>query len=222
MTHESRLPLPHAPNSVALRLLRLAEDQSVRVLTLSACYGGLLTHYHKKRSCYCSGEDCPAYLHAINPTWKGYFSGLAWDQGAGKWIPWVVEMTEWCELDLRDRYARGQVWEFSRKDKEGKGKKPLTARLVESRDSRELPTAFDYRPVLLHVYHQQKISLETPNPMPARAVVEIPELAAPFKEIGKMPAEKRMDHSEWERLRREAEVAKPIGQRFLNGENGAH
>lgn len=211
MANESRFGRPVAPSSFALRVLRIAEEQSVKVLTLSDCYGGISTHYQggKKgtgRSIYCKPGECPTTIHNIPPTWKGYFAGLVWDAAVSKWAPWCVELTEWAELDMRGRYQRGQVWMMERKPRPDRQQQPLTCRLVEERDPHDVPPAFDYRPVLLHVYHITKICCDVPNPMPPRVMVEFHELAAPLSDIGQVPLDKPMDLEAFRRLRREHEA----------------
>jgi hypothetical protein len=138
-----------------------------------------MTHWRGKSS-YCVGDaeckECRAGREAI---WKGYFAGEAWDARRGWWLPVVMELTEACELDLRYRFCRGQVWLFERSQQTTKKRTPVTARLVEELPLDTLPPAFDVHAVLRTLYHANHIALTTANPLPDRVMIEPTAGAAP-------------------------------------------
>jgi hypothetical protein len=117
-------------------------------------------------------------LHKVAPQWKGYLSVETWHAAKRLWLPTVLEVTEHCELDLRDHYQRGQVWEVSRAKEVTKKKQPVRATLLEQCDEKTFPQPHDLLPVLRTIYHHLQISLEHENPMPGRVMVE-PSTGAP-------------------------------------------
>lgn len=162
-----------------LRVFRVEEGTTVHARTLSDGYSGLITHYYKKRSLICRGDDCDSMIHKTERVWKGYAAVELWNAATKLWNPWVLEITESLELDLRGKWKRGQVWEFYR-DTPTKGKAmPITGKLLEERDPATMPPAFEFRPVLLHLYHVHAIHLGALNPMPPRVLVQASEGDAP-------------------------------------------
>lgn len=164
-------PPPRAPMR-ALRVLSIAPATTYHVMFLADEYGGCFTHY-KKKSHYCKGTDCPAWLHNCgDTTWKGYAPVVVWNSARNVWMPWVLEMTESLELDLRGILRRGQIWEIWR-DPLGKKSTPVEGKLLEEdRDASRIPKAFDIVPVLRGLYHLTQIDLTSRNPMPPRTLVE--------------------------------------------------
>ena len=147
---------------------RVRPATSWRVMTLSVHYGGMMTHFVRGRSRYCRGSECKPELHKTESFWRGYFAALLWEHETRQWRPVVQEVSEALELDLRPAYKRGQVWLLSRaKDERGR-RAPTTGKLDGRVDPVQIPDEFDVRPVLLHLYHEQAISLGVGNPMPAR------------------------------------------------------
>jgi hypothetical protein len=170
----------HDTNTVhAIQVFRIAEGQTVHLRTLSDSYGGCFTHYYHKRSQYCPGENCPSPVHKIDRIWKGYAAVEIYVASRKKWMPWVLEISEHLELDFRDRYARGQVWEIFRDLPQDGKKQPVTGKLQETRDPATFPAAFDVRPVLLHLYHVFSVDLNIKNPMPPRLIVRESDGEAP-------------------------------------------
>ena len=53
-----------------------------------------------------------------------------------------------------------------------KKREPVTGLLVETLDAATLPPAIDVRPVLLTIYHVQRVSLDVRNPLPPRIMVQ--------------------------------------------------
>ena len=172
MPHDQKARGPSTTTVSRLAVLRIDPGQKVHVRSLSDGYGGLLTHF-RGRSIYCEGEaDCRLCRTHPDTCWKGYFAGEAWDTRRGWWLPVVMELTESCELDLRYRFSRGQVWLFSRAAQTGKKKTPVSAALIEELDPESLPASFEVYAVLRTLYHVRNISLTTPNPLPDRVMVE--------------------------------------------------
>jgi hypothetical protein len=94
-----------------------------------------------------------------------------WNAAKNVWTPWVLEMTESLEVDLRSIVRRGQVWEIWRNPL-GKKSTPVEAKLLEEdRDPKRIPPVFDIVPVLRGLYHLTQIDLTHKNPMPPRTLV---------------------------------------------------
>lgn len=173
-------PVAIAPGSFRLVVFRIAEGSSWHVRTLSDAYGGLLTHWKAGRSMMCEGKDCRLCRADGNTIWKGYFAAEIWDGKNRWWSPTIVELTEACELDLRHRFQRGQVWLFRREKSATKKKTPIMASLVKESVQEELPAAFDLHAVLRTVYHVPSIDLTHKNPMPDRVMVSPSRGAGPL------------------------------------------
>lgn len=154
-----------------LRVFRVEEGTSVHARILSEKYSGLFTHYCKGRSHYCKGAQCEPLLHKMDRVWKGYASVELWNAGMKKWTPVVLEISEALELDLRGLWARGQVWEFYRDRPAKKKPAPTMGKLLEEREPATMPPPFDFKAVLLHLYHVEQVNLGCMNPMPPRVVV---------------------------------------------------
>jgi hypothetical protein len=168
-----REPRPQSPLAAmrALRTLSVASGATYHVMFLADTYGGCFTHY-KKKSHYCKGNECPAWLHNCgDTTWKGYAPVVVWNAAKNVWMPWVLEMTESLEVDLRGIVRRGQVWEIWRNPL-GKKSTPVECKLLEDdRDAKRIPPVFDIVPVLRGLYHLTQIDLSQKNPMPPRTLV---------------------------------------------------
>jgi hypothetical protein len=155
-----------------LQVFRVGEGITAKIRTLSLSYGGLMTHWRGGRSVYCDPSDCKICKVDANRTWKGYFAGEVYDPAKKWWMPFVVELTEASELDLRHRFERGQTWTFSRAKQQSKKRTPVRATLLEFVNPESLPNAFDFLPVLRTMYHSPAVELSTENPVPDRIFVE--------------------------------------------------
>jgi hypothetical protein len=171
MRSHSRIPHESRPDAIRVEVTRIKSEMTLTVRTLSYALKGLFTHFKGQRSHYCAEGDCDRGLHAINRQWKGYVAAEIWFQSSARWVPTVLEVTEHCELDMRDLYARGQVWELSRAKESTKKKMPVIARLLEQREEKTFPAPFDIMPVLRTLYHRLDIELSQENPMPGRVVL---------------------------------------------------
>lgn len=158
-------------NVVALRVFRVEPGQNVFIRVLSESYCGLLTHFSKGRSVYCKGSECPATVHNVDPTWKGYAAVEIHRPGTQVWVPWVLEITEHLELDMRGIFARGQVWELWAEKQTDKRRPPVQGKLAERRDPLRFPAAFDIVPVIQCLYHNTRLDLQKKNPLPPRVIV---------------------------------------------------
>jgi hypothetical protein len=162
-----------------LRVYRVQAGTTVMLRTLANSYKGLFLHFHNKRSHLCRGEQCPREIHQVPPTWKGYTPVELFEPSKAKWLPAVLEVTEHLDLDFRHLFKRGQIWEIFR-DSVGKRKgTPVCGKLLEERDGKTFPAAFDVVKVLLTMYHVQQIRLDQDNPMPDRSLVTYSEGDAP-------------------------------------------
>lgn len=160
-----------------VRIFRVPAGTFAEVLTLSPHYGGCFVHWvkgergKKGHSAYCRPEDCPPDRHRRERAWKGYAPCLL-SRPADKLLePIVLEITSSCELDFRGRWARGQWWKLEHKPESKTKNEPIAATLIGALAPANVPPAFDFRNVLLHVFHEETISLGIANPMPPRVVV---------------------------------------------------
>ena len=163
---------PVQPVKRTLRVLDWKEVQVHTIMLLANEYGGEFTHFRRSTQ-LCRGADCPAALHNIGePTWKGYTPILAKDYGVKRWIPFVLEMTENLERDMRYIFARGQLWEIWRDKDKGKTGQVCGKLIEDAGDVSRLPEPFDVIPVVRAMYHSSLITLKHKNPMPDRVIVE--------------------------------------------------
>lgn len=158
--------------AVALRLLRVAKETTVRVRSLSEVIHGLITHYGRNGSEACQGEDvCPPGLHRFK-IWKGYTPVEWWEPRSGCWIPAVLEVTERLEQDFRSKWSRGQVWKLSRGPDTKKKRSPVIGELVENLDPRSLRDPFPILPPLFSIYRLLELPESVPNPLPGRILIQ--------------------------------------------------
>ena len=107
--------------------------------------------------------------------WKGYICSELYFEGANHWLPIVLELTENLELDFRDRAKRGQVWRVWRLPIGKKHKSACQASLVEEQEPADWPQPFDFRSVLRHLYHVERLpeSVTNPTPQPRPSLDEL-------------------------------------------------
>lgn len=177
-------PPTNIPKEVwRLRVWRCEVNELAIVRLLSDDYGGMMTHYYRGHSQYCAGEKCNPLMHKSQITWKGYCAAEMYIEPTGKkkgvWRPICLELTEHCELDMRGKFARGQLWQISRPHEPDKRNPPIYAALLEERDPAAMPKAFDYKPVLQTMYHTIHLDLTVKNPLPPRVFVYDSEGDAP-------------------------------------------
>jgi hypothetical protein len=170
-----------------LRVFRVCPGVQVIARTLSPSYKGCFTHWSRKKSILCLGSECNPADHKTQKLWKGYALVELYDQVAAHWLPTVLEISEHLELDLRGKYKRGQVWEFSREKEQGKKVTPVMGRLLEQRDPDTFPREFSFVSVLQHLYHAETIDLSCHNPLPDRILVTHSEGAPPPQPSGESP-----------------------------------
>lgn len=173
MSHRSEDGAPSERPRYALRVLRLQPDQHCEVLMLSEELKGLWCHWIRGRGgVYCPPDGtCPKTIHAEPIVYRGYVAGELWAGDPRLWFPTVVEITSSCELDLRGRYQRGQLWELH-KSVSVKGKRgDVSARYLRTLSANAVRPAFDILPVLAGTYNYPDIRLTRDNPMPGRVFV---------------------------------------------------
>jgi hypothetical protein len=177
----------HVPGDrYALRITRLEPGQSATLRMLSESLLGLMTHWQRGRSVYCPGQDdCPNTTHALDAVWKGYVAAELWIDARKQYFPTVLEVTESCELDMRGRYARGQLWQLDRAGSVRGKKCPVAALLVGKQEAGVCPPSFDPLPLLQQLYHRLDVRCALPNPLPGRI------FAAPH--AGEAPAADQVD-----------------------------
>lgn len=169
--------------SYPLRVFRVAPGARHFVRTLSARYYGLFTHFLRGRSLYCEGDECLPAIHRTTRYWKGYFAGEVYSKKDQLWLPVVLEITEHLELDLRHRFARGQVWDMSRLPESKKKREPVQGTLLETLDERAVPPAFSIVECLQHLYHRTDLDLNARNPLPDRVVVTASRCITPPRAV---------------------------------------
>ena len=116
------------PPSFALRVFRVSAGETAILRMVSAGYSGLFTHWVRGRSIYCPGDSCSTATHRAGRIWKGYLFAEQWINPSKLWAPVVLEISEHLELDFRHIYARGQIWELSRKEMFGGNKFPSSGK----------------------------------------------------------------------------------------------
>jgi hypothetical protein len=162
--------VPSGP--LPVRVLRIESGTIHFLKMLSPEIGGCFTHFVGGRSRYCAGPSCYATWHKTEAIYKGYVAALLLRKATNDWFPCVLEITEHAELDMRQVYARGQVWALSR-PAEKRGKKgPVVAQLTSHGDAKTTPPAFNLHLVLQHLFHRDDIDLSARNPLPPRLVME--------------------------------------------------
>lgn len=194
-----------AARAAVVRVHRVEEASQTEIITLSPDYGGLLTHYvrekgHPKgRSRYCDPDGCVNGCPKAERFWRGYFAAMRFDGVARLWVPCVFELSSFSELDMRGRYARGQSWVFTREKNSKNRHAPTTGVFRGLIDQQHVPPAFDFRPVLFHIYNVTSLALGVPNPMPPRLIIE----AQPQFDMGvdTPPKEEKMTAAEWQQFR---------------------
>jgi hypothetical protein len=199
---------PGARPEVVLRVERVHDGQTMIVRTLSDEYGGLFVHGSfikgKWHGDYCDPAWCCTGKVKDKRQWYGYSPCQWWKEEQKAWFPIALEITEALELDFRDRWARGQVWELFRPTKQDKKQFPTVGRLLRQDAPETLPEAFDVRPALFSIYHVHNIPLNVPNPHPGRVMLSTATGDAP--ELPKMTLEmieKQRAQEEYRRKRLE-------------------
>jgi hypothetical protein len=162
-----------------LSVLRIKAGQKFILRMLSKEVKGFFIHYVGKRSEYCAGKDCSCQHQRIKRQWKGYVAAEQYDQSGNLWLPTVLEVTEYLELDFRDIYQRGQVWEVSRMAEKPRQTNPVTGKLLEVRNPDTFPQPHQIYDSLLHLYHVTTLDMSQKNPLPARTYVHPSIGAAP-------------------------------------------
>lgn len=157
---------------VRIRVLRLSVGVPVRVRFLSPSVEGLFTHWvgsaRRGDSAYCEGTGCRLCAAGRPRSWRGYAACERRERDTQSWVPCVVEITESCELDLREHYQRGGVWILERDPLNRKKNGPVVPVYVENLDSKLLPAPFEIIPVLRRLFGVSTIELGRKNPAPPR------------------------------------------------------
>jgi hypothetical protein len=193
--------LPPSVEQTPLRVLRIDPGTSAIVKTISPAYGGLYTHWRARRGVYCRGSDCEPALHKTSRIWKGYGAVEVWDEHVKRWFPWVLEITEAAELDLRGLWERGQVWQFDRLPALNGQRPPTTAKFLERVDLAGVRPVFEIRPTLQRMYHVESIDLSSKNPMPQRTMLEPTDGPPPPGHGSRRAEEKPATAEDWMKLR---------------------
>lgn len=186
---------------VQIEVVRVEAGASEIFRILSPKYGGLFTHY-KARSRYCPGEDF-CQLHRLDRVWKGYCAAEWWLRKEKAWRPCVLEITESLELDMRDFFTRGQIWEIWKEQKTSKKAPQVNGKMQELCDVNRLRPDFDYRPVLQALYHVDAVDLSKKNPCAARILMQDSHEEPPAF-LG-LKESKPITEAEWEAMKKKHE-----------------
>lgn len=161
-----------------LEVYRIPAITSMVCLTVSKRVLGCLSHY-KGTSIYCRGKDCPSSVHAVDATWKGYIGVQVFLRDANTWRPYVLEVSENLELDMRGLYGPNQVWEIYRLPGRKKHGGKLEGKMLEDRGEDGALPVFDILPPVRTMYHATDLVLNVENPMPDRVVVKGADIPPP-------------------------------------------
>lgn len=189
------------PAANPLTIFRIGAGAVAHVRVLSNDYRGVFTHWYNRRSFYCAGKDCNQLAHRLDKIWKGYASVEVYSADRKRWVPFVLEISEHLELDLRGVWARGQVWEMWREDQATKKPNPVQGKMQELKAPETFPPAFDIRPPLLHLYHLHSIDLSAINPLPPRMFLAESEGDAPKALQTRQGVDEPMTDEQWEKYR---------------------
>jgi hypothetical protein len=171
MATPPRGPARSRTSSSPVRVLSVPAGIPVTCLFLAG-YQGLDTHRKSGETIPCPGrEECKECRNRAGIIWKGYAPVHVWDSVSRLWHPFVLELTESLEEELRPRDLVGEVWRLARI---GPGHKndPVTGEFIERREGNKVPAAFDIVPVLLRMYHVSSIRLGRPNSLPPKVCLE--------------------------------------------------
>lgn len=157
---------------IAIEVLAIKDGQSHFVRLLSPRYGGCMTHYFKgKGSRYCAGAECMYLCSKLEKTWKGYCAVEQWMPRTKTYRPYVLEMTERLEQDMRGIYARGQLWECYKHARVDGKAQPVQGKLQPDQAWKHLPPEFDWQAVVKNMYHCASMDFSVSNPLAARVVL---------------------------------------------------
>lgn len=200
------------PYHVRIEVFRWKGILSATFRTLSPTISGCFTHYTRTGSVYCDVDSCPSQIHnRERRVWKGYIACEVWTPGADKWFPCVLEVTEACEVVMREFYARGQVWDIKKPPKL-KGKNfPMVPKLLDTLDPKQLREAFDYRPVLQTLYNVAEIDLSIKNPMPPPVIMTVTDDAPPVNVRAEKNGNSFIPESEEEKAARREAARRAFG-----------
>jgi len=190
------------PEPLPLRFLRFLPGETWQVRFLADGLLGLLTHWDKRQSRPCLGKECPTGLHQQPSYWKGYAPVLVWQARSKNWLPTVLEVTEHLELDLRGRRLRGEEWKLTRDEQTGKHKTPVMGEHIQTLE--KVPSAFEIKPCLIHLYHSTDLVFGAKNKLPARSMIEATEGPPPLEAgpaDGLPPDEHQRRLDVWNRFR---------------------
>ena len=183
------------PPSFALRVFRVSAGETAILRMVSAGYSGLFTHWVRGRSIYCPGDSCSTATHRAGRIWKGYLFAEQWINPSKLWAPVVLEISEHLELDFRHIYARGQIWELSRKEMFGGNKFPSSGKSWRNGTHHNFRRKSIFCLFLRNMYHEAALICGEKNPLPPRTIVTCSQGDAPEvlreKTSSEMDAEKR-------------------------------
>jgi len=190
---------------IAIEVFSIKDGTSCFLRTLSPSYGGIMTHYFKgKGSRYCAGPECMYLCGKLEKTWKGYCAVEVWLPHAKKYRPFVLELTERLEQDMRGLYERGQVWECYKQSPIGEKKQPVQGKLQPAQVVKHLPPEFDWQSVVKNLYHVPKMDFSIRNPLAPRVILTDSQDEQP---LGLQTEEyKPVTPEEWEEIKQRSKA----------------
>lgn len=135
---------------------------------------GCWVHVCEKKPWGCSGErNCPQKIHREGGQWQGFAAAERFiNDGPGKWIPIVLDITARFEQVIHGRQLRGECWAL-RKERVGTKHLELTGELKQVYDPANLRPEFDCKPAILRVLKNPETEFGLANPLPPRAYLEV-------------------------------------------------
>jgi hypothetical protein len=131
---------PPAPTEFAgIRLIRVPAGRELVAVITSTQLTGCYTHYVRRRTQPCLGQDCPHCLDGLQPRWHGYLSA----RSVSSATHYVLELTALAAGPVADYYDRQKTLRGARLHAKRLGSKPnspVTTNVVpHDSDLRTLP-----------------------------------------------------------------------------------
>lgn len=163
-----------------LEVFRVAEDTQEILRVLEYPVKGVLTHWINRRSEYCPGDGrCPPSQHNKGSLWKGYAFAHRWVESQQRWKEVVLEVTEYLEVDFREKLQPGQCWEISRAKGNPKKHYPTVGVFHSEPEPGSQFRVKPVLPVVRNFYHCPTLNFTVVNPMPSRIVCDVIDAIAP-------------------------------------------
>jgi hypothetical protein len=169
MPPDNPVPVP-GPLPTSVRIWAIDEKEEFYIRTLSPSCEGMFIHWLGKKPYPCLKEECPGERHKKDRFWTGFVHVERWLDKEQVWFPCVMQVSPRLELDFRDVYQRGQVWQISRIRHNGKLRYPVVGVMLQKLKAETLPQPLDILPILRTAYNCFRFVLGEKNPLPPRTL----------------------------------------------------